>query len=129
MEKPEVLKPRAISSVTIALIAIIILIIAIGAYYIMKLRRENSSLAPATTSLQTQAPTASETNENLQTATDEESNAGQVAQEATETEATAETSQSAVDFNYELKQLDTHVNSTSLDDYDDAEASDAQFGL
>ena len=120
VEKPEAPKEKAISSSTGILIIIIILLVGTAAYFMLKARTEKVAPAPATS--QEQQPAAV-------TETAPKTLAGEATAEQQAADAAAQNSQSAVNFNYELGQLDAQANSASADDFRDSGATDAQFGL
>jgi len=119
-EAPKKNNPEIIMGI---LIAVIIILIGIGLYL---LKNKNAGVqVPATTSEKTVQ---------LETATTETAQTGSVANQVTQPDRTVTTSstsasQTPVDFDYELKQLDTQVNSVSTTNLNDSEMTDTKAGL
>ena len=119
---PEIPSEKKPSFVVGFLVAIIIVLIVVGFFL---LKTKNSEI-------QTPLPTVEKTTQvetTVPTATTQSEQAGSTANQSTQSGSTASTSQSTVDFNYELKQLDDQANSVSSTDFSDTEMSDTKAGL
>jgi uncharacterized protein HemX len=102
------------------LIAIIVILVAVG-FYISK--NGNSKVETGTTEKITQPENPAITTNQTESAGIAENQAAQSSQTVTEV------SQTPVDFSYELKQLDTQVNSVNSADLNESEMSDIKAGL
>ena len=120
---PEVPKKKGAEIIIGILIVVIIVLIAVGFYFLKKGNVEVQT--PASITEKTVQPEATAP-ENMQ--------AGTTVNQTTQSDkavnsSSTSTTQTPVDFNYELKQLDSQVGSISTTDLNDSEMTDAKAGL